>query len=66
MFRLDMSEDLEKLINDKFKRVRELQDLIYKASPLEVEKKELETLFEEIDFLAEEVELYEFEEKSEY
>jgi hypothetical protein len=66
MFKLGMSEELEKLINDKFKRVKELQDLIYKASPLEAEKKELETLFEEIDFLAEEVELYEFEEKSEY
>jgi hypothetical protein len=66
MFRLEMSDDIEKLINEKFERVKELQDLIYKASPLEAEKQELEHLFKEIDFLAEEVGLYEFEEASEY
>ncbi len=59
------SPELKELLVSKLKRVRELEDLIYDASPLVEEKKELNQLLEEVDLITEGV-LNEFEKTSEY
>ncbi len=59
------SPELKELLVSKLKRVRELEDLIYDASPLVEEKKELNLLLEEVDLITEGV-LNEFEKTSKY
>jgi hypothetical protein len=65
MYRLKITNEMQDLMNIKLKRAKQLEDLIYESSPLKAEKAELEKLYKEIDFIAEEAK-YEFEEASEY